>query len=45
MGWEFQRGKKTFVAAAALIVAGLLQGNTEMVLEGLALVGLRLAIG
>jgi hypothetical protein len=41
---KFLEGKKTFIIAALMVVLGLLQGNNDMILQGLGLVGLRLAI-
>ena len=39
--WELLKGKKTYVAAVAAIIYGLIQSETEMVLAGLGLLGMR----
>lgn len=41
---SFVSGKKTYIIAALMVVLGLLQGDNDMVLQGLAFVGLRLGI-
>lgn len=39
--WELAQGKKTYLAAAGLLLYGLLQGDNEAVLIALGLLGLR----
>ena len=39
--WSFLTGKKTYIAAAAAVVYGLIQGDRELLLIGLGLLGLR----
>lgn len=41
---DFLSGKKTYVIAALMVALGLLQGNTDMVMQGLGFAGLRLGI-
>lgn len=40
----FLSGKKTYIVAVLMVALGLLQGNNDMVLQGLAVIGLRLGI-
>lgn len=44
MVWEFMKGKRTFVISALMVILGLLQGDSEMIMQGLAFIGLRLGI-
>lgn len=37
-------GKKSYIVAGLMILAGLLQGDLDLVLEGLAVAGLRAGI-
>ena len=39
--WEFLKGKKSYLIALAMVVVGLYKGETNLVLEGLALAGIR----
>ncbi len=41
---EFFEGKKAYIIGALLIVLGLLQGQNEVILEGLAVITLRAGI-
>ena len=41
---EFLKGKRTFVVGGLLVLLGILQGETAMILEGLGLITLRLGI-
>ena len=38
---DFFKGKKTYIVAAVMIILGLLNGDNSMILEALALAGLR----
>lgn len=42
---EFLKGKKTYVVAIVTVIYGLLTGNTDAVLQGLGLAGLRAGVG
>jgi hypothetical protein len=41
---ESLKGKKTYIIACLLILLGLLQGENQMILEGLGLLTLRAGI-
>ena len=41
---KFMSGKKTYIVAVLMIALGYLQGNTEMMLNGLGLITLRAGI-
>ena len=41
---HFLKGKKSYIVAALMVALGLLQGNTELVLEGLSVAALRAGI-
>jgi hypothetical protein len=41
---EFLKGKKTYIAAVALMIYGIAIGDMQPVLEGFGLIGLRAAI-
>jgi hypothetical protein len=41
---NFLAGKKTYVVAALMVVLGLVQGDMQMVLNGLGFAGLRLGV-
>lgn len=38
------QGKRTFLVGIVSIILGLLQGDTQLILQGLGFIGLRLAI-
>lgn len=40
----FLKGKKTYIVAALMIVLGLLQGDNQLILEGLGILTLRAGI-
>jgi len=42
---DFLKGKKTFIVGGLLILLGILQGDTETILEGLGLMTLRAGLG
>ena len=41
---DFLKGKKTYLVGFLMIVLGLLQGNNEMILEGVGFITLRAGI-
>lgn len=41
---QFLQGKKTYIIAALTVILGLLNGDTQMVLSGLAMASLRAGI-
>ena len=41
---EAFRGKKTYIVCVLMILLGILQGDQNLILEGLAIVGIRLGI-
>jgi hypothetical protein len=41
---DFLRGKKTYVIGFLMILLGVLQGNNELILEGLGLITLRVGV-
>jgi hypothetical protein len=42
--WEFLKGKKTYLIGALMIALGLLNGNMEMVLQGIGFMTVRHAL-
>ena len=40
----YLKGKKTYIAAGLLVLAGVIIGDMQIILEGLAVAGLRDAI-
>ncbi len=40
----YLKGRKTFIIAALMIALGILQGNTELILEGIVAITIRLGI-
>lgn len=42
--FNFLKGKKTYIVALLMVVLGLLNGDKEVILEGLGLFSLRNAI-
>lgn len=42
--FEFLKGKKTYIVGSLMIILGLLQGNNELILQGLGLLTLRAGI-
>lgn len=41
---DFLKGKKTYIIAVLMIVLGILQGDNQLILEGLAMMTLRAGI-
>jgi len=41
---KFLQGKKSYIAGILMIVLGFLQGNNEIILQGLAVITLRAGI-
>ena len=39
--WDWLSGKKTYIAGAMLIVAGIIQRDLELILQGLTAMALR----
>ena len=42
--WDFLSGKKTYIAGGLMIVLGLIQNDTQMILEGIGLLTLRQSV-
>ncbi len=43
--WNFLDGKKTYILGAIIAIEGLIEGDTNRVIEGLAILSGRQAIG
>ena len=42
---DFLKGKKAYIVGVLMITLGLLQGNNQLILEGLGVMTLRAGIG
>lgn len=41
---DFLKGKKTYIVGSLMIILGLLQGDNQMIFEGLGLITLRAGV-
>jgi hypothetical protein len=42
--WDYFKGKKTFITGALMIVLGFMQGDNQMIMEGIGFITLRSAL-
>lgn len=42
--WDFLKGRKTFIIGILMILLGSLQGDSEMIMNGLGFIFLRMGI-